>query len=167
MAFERDIVGDLATREIEFRQQVQTTYSPAKDFADVIAADPLGELGPQMVLMESDSLKIREIVREPTRWFEIEASGRTKVRGLKVDVDAPIIGYSSANEVLTLRGDGRARAKVWMSQAPGQAPSWVQLDELRYNLRTGETQTDGVSNLHINLGSGFRLPTPTIPGARK
>jgi hypothetical protein len=168
VGFERALEGDLAQRRIDFLQQVNTTYSPARDFNEVIAADPLADLGEGIVLMQSDILTLTEFIQPAARWFEMQASGHTKVRGIKADVDAPVIGYSSANEVLTLRGDGRAKAKAWMSPAPGQAPNWVEAEVLRYNLRTGEMQSEGISNLHLNLGSGMKLPqVPSLtPPAR-
>src|SRR5439155_25844018 len=88
---------------------------------------------------------------------EMEATGHTRVWGTKADVDAPVITYSSAKDLLTLRGDGRAKAKVWMSQVPGRAPNWVDAEELRYNLRTGELQQDNASNIHIELGPNNAL----------
>jgi hypothetical protein len=164
VAFERAIEGNLAKREVVFHQQVNTTYSPALDFNDVIAADPLANLPEQMVLMQSDTLTATEFIQPAARWFEMLATGHTKVRGTKADVDAPIIGYSSGNETLILRGDGRAAAKIWMSQVAGQPPNWAEVNEIRYNLRTGEMQTDGLKNLHINLGPGIKLPAmPALP----
>src|SRR5439155_9614172 len=56
--FEREMVGDERNRWIEFRQQVQTTYSPACEFSDMIVADPLGKLRKGMVLMRSERLRI-------------------------------------------------------------------------------------------------------------
>jgi hypothetical protein len=161
VAFEREIAGDLNRREIEFRQQVLTTYSPANDFSDVIAADPIAKLGPRMVLMQSDKLTITEFVQPPLRWFELRATGHTKVRGEKVDVDAPIVGYSSDKEVLTIQGDGRADAKAWLHRTPGDDPARFEGQRLSYNLRTGELQTDVIKNVHINLAPNVKLPFPS------
>ncbi|MBW8884953.1 MAG: hypothetical protein JF612_09310 [Planctomycetia bacterium] len=96
----------------------------------------------------------------------MEATGHTTVRGTKADVNAPIITYSSAKDTLTLRGDGRAKAKVWMSRLPGQAPNWIDAEELRYNLRTGQLEQDNASNIHIELGGENKLngvPNLTTP----
>jgi len=159
VAFEKEMVGDMARREVEFRQHVLTTYSPANDFNDTLAADPLADLPERMILLESDTLTVRELGEPPSRWFEMEARGHTTVRGTKADVNAPIITYSTAKDTLILRGDGRAKAKVWMSRLPGQAPNWIDAEELRYNLRTGELQQDNASNIHIELG-----PTGPLKG---
>jgi hypothetical protein len=152
VAFEKEMVGDMNKRQIEFHQNVLTTYSRATAFTDLIKADPLDKLAEGVILMQSDNLLVRELIQGPVRWFEMEATGHTRVWGTRADVDAPIITYSSAKDLLTLRGDGRARAKVWMSRVPGQAPSWIDAEEVRYNIRTGELQQDNASNIHIELG---------------
>jgi hypothetical protein len=175
VAFEKEMVGDMARRQVEFHQHVLTTYSPANDFTDFLVADPLADLPERMILLESDTLAVRELGEPPTRWFEMEATGHTTVRGTKADVNAPIITYSSAKDTLILRGDGRAKAKVWMSRLPGQAPNWIDAEELRYNLRTGELQQDNASNIHIELGPtgplqgvpNLAAPTNTAPKKKK
>jgi hypothetical protein len=167
VAFEREMVGDLNRREIEFRQQVLTTYSPANDFSDVIAADPLGSLDERMVLMRSDLLTITEFIQPSARWFEMRATGHTTVHGQKIDVDAPIVGYSSDKDALTLEGDGRAEAKAWLHRTPGDDPARFQGQRLQYNLRTGDMQTDGIKNFHIPLGPNIKLGIPPIPDPGK
>lgn len=175
VAFEKEMVGDMARRQVEFHQHVLTTYSPANNFNDFLVADPLANLLEGMILLESDMLTVRELVEPPNRWFEMEATGHTTVRGTKADVNAPIITYSSAKETLILRGDGRARAKVWMSRLPGQAPNWIDAEELRYNLRSGELQQDNASNIHIELGPtgplkglpNLNAPTNTSPTKKR
>jgi len=146
---------------------VQTTYSPAIDFNEVIAADPLAELGERMVLMQSDVLKVTEFIQPAARWFEMRATGHTQVRGSRIDINAPVVEYSSAKEVLTLEGDGRARAQVWMHQAAGGDPNRLEGERLRYNLRTGAIETDVVTDIHINLGPNVKLPkTPALTPAK-
>jgi hypothetical protein len=167
VAFEREIVGDLNRREIEFRQQVLTTYSPANEFSDFVAADPIGQLKPGMVLMQSDKLTITEFVIPPARWFELRATGHTKVRGEKIDVDAPVVGYGSDKEVLSIQGDGRADAKAWWHRIPGDDPIRYEGQLLKYNLRTGMMETDVVKNVHIPLGPNIKLPMPSLPVPKK
>jgi hypothetical protein len=158
VSFQREITGDLARREITFHQQVQTTYSPALDFNDTIKADPLADLKERMVLMQSDALTVTEFIQPTARWFEMRASGHTQVRGERLDINAPIVQYSSANEVLTIEGDGRAQAQIWMHQATGGPPNRMQGERLRYNLRTGAAETDRVSEINVNLGPNIKLP---------
>ncbi len=164
VAFEKEIVGDLAARQIEFRQQVETTYSPAKDFADVIAADAIANLGERMLLMTSDTLTVTEFLQPPARWFELRATGNTKVRGQRIDVDAPIVGYSSDKETLIVEGDGRADAKVWFHHAAGADPASLKGQKFTYNIRTGELRTDVVDRLHFALPPQLRLPGMPVPG---
>jgi hypothetical protein len=165
VAFEKEIVGDLAARQIEFRQQVETTYSPAKDYADVIAADTIANLSERMLLMTSDTLTVTEFLQPPERWFELRATGNTKVRGQRIDVDAPIVGYSSDKETLIVEGDGRADAKVWFHHAAGADPASLKGQKFTYNIRTGELRTDVVDRLHFALPPQLKLPGLPAPGS--
>jgi hypothetical protein len=158
VAFQHEITGNLDRREVTFHQQVQTTYSPAFDFNDTIKADPLAELQEHMMLMQSDALTVTEFVQPTARWFEMRAIGHTQVRGERVDINAPIVQYSSANEVLTIEGDGRAQAQIWMQQATGGPPTRYQGERLRYNLRTGAAETDRVSEIIVPLPPNTKLP---------
>jgi hypothetical protein len=165
VAFEKELVGDMATRQVEFRQQVQTTYSPAKDFADVIAADLLGSLGDRMMVMTSDVLTVTELVGPAARYFELLARGNTKVHGQRIDVDAPIVGYSSDKETLKVEGDGRATAKIWIRDTMGSEPNSLQGQRFTYNLRTGELQTDVINRLHFTLPPQLKLPGTPFTGS--
>jgi lipopolysaccharide export system protein LptA len=165
VAFEKEIIGDLTARQVEFHQQVETTYSPASDFADVIAADVIKDLSERVVLMTSDVLTATEFLQPLPRWIEVQATGNTKVRGQKFDVDAPIVGYSSQKELLKIEGDGRANAKAWVRQTPGDKSNSFEGERFTYNLKTGEWQTDVVKNIHINLPPNMNFNLPAMPGA--
>ena len=69
--------------------------------------------------------------------------------------------------MLTIQGDGRADAKAWLHQTPGDDPVRYEGQRLSYNLRTGELQTDVVKNVHINLGPNIKLPMPSLPVPKK
>jgi lipopolysaccharide export system protein LptC len=164
VAFEKEMVGDLKARQITFHQQVETTYSPANDFADVIAADAIKDLSERVVLMTSDSLKVTEFLQPPPRWIEVEAIGNTKVRGQKFDVDAPIVAYSSQKETIKIEGNGRASAKAWVRQNPGDKPTSFEGERFTYNLRTGAFTPEVVKGIHFNLPPNMKLGVPAMPG---
>jgi hypothetical protein len=161
VAFEREIAGELKGRWIEFRQQVQTTYSPANSFSDLIVANPLQKMSERMMLMTSDTLRVTEMISPPARWFELLAAGGTKIEGDRFHVDAPKVGYVSDKEWLTIQGDGRADARIWVTR-PEQKGNWAG-QKLRYNLRTGELQNDVARSIHIELGPNTNLPIPSVP----
>lgn len=164
VAFEKEIVGDMAMRQIEFRQQVETTYSPANAFTDVIAADAIANLSERMVLMTSDVLTVTEVPRLPARGFELRATGNTKVRGQRIDVDAPIVGYSSEKETLIVEGDGRAEAKIWLRSVIGAEPTSLKGQRFMYNIRTGDFRPDSMGRLHFTLPPQLKLPGTPFPG---
>jgi hypothetical protein len=161
VSFEREMVGDLNQRWIEFQQEVRTTYSPASDFGDVIVADPLGTLGERMVLMCSQTLRLTDTSFAQARSFELRAGGGTTVEGQSVFLDSPTVSYASDKETLMIEGDGRVLAKVFLKQ-PGRQGN-LEGQRFWYNLRSGELKMDGV-NLQFGLGAGIKLP---IPGKQK
>jgi hypothetical protein len=164
VAFEKEMVGDMTARQIEFHQQVETTYSPANDFADVIAADAIKDLTERVVLMTSDVLKVTEFLQPPPRWIEVEATGNAKVRGQKFDVDAPIVGYSSQKETIKIEGNGRASAKAWVRQNPGDKPTSLEGERFTYNLGTGAFTPDVAKSIRIYLPPNMNLGLPAMPG---
>jgi hypothetical protein len=168
VAFEREIVGRLADHTVEFRQQVLTTYAPAKDFTDVTAADPLMNLGERMFLMHSDVLKVTEFVQPAARWLELAATGNTQVRGSKFQIEAPQVVYSSDKEVIVLQSDGRAKARIFAQQVPGSQPMWMEGDRFRYDLRNEQFIVDMLSNVRIPLPRDIKLPAvgPPAPAVR-
>lgn len=166
--FEREMVGNEAGRWIEFRQQVQTTYSPALEFSDMIVADPLSGLRQRMVLMKSNRLRITELAASAIRSFEIEATDGATIEAEKIFVDAPIVRYASDKEVLVIEADGRAKARVSVQQATGRA-AWGEGEKFRYNLRTGEFIPDSVNDLRFDLppNTNSRLPKMSLPDPSK
>jgi hypothetical protein len=152
IAFEREMVGDLNQRWIEFRQEVRTTYSPASDFGEVIVADPLASLGERMALMRSQTLRITDTSFTRARSFELKAEGGTTVEARNVVVDAPRVSYSSDKETLTIEGDGRVTATVHRPQGR------LEGQRLWYNLRTGQSQLDVTKSIQFGLGPDVKLP---------
>jgi hypothetical protein len=146
------MVGDLNQRWIEFRQDVRTTYSPAKDFGDVIAADPLSPLGEGVALMRSQTLRITDTSFAKARSFELKAEGGTTVEAKNMFVDAPRVTYSSEKEALTVEGDGRVTAKAFGPQGH------VEGQRFWYHLRTGKLQLDVIKNLQFGLSPDLKLP---------
>jgi len=155
VAFEREMVGDLNQRWIEFRQEVRTTYSPAEDFGDVIAAEALAPLGERMVLMRSQTLRITDTSFAQARSFALAAEGGAKVEGRNMFVDAPRLKYASDKEALTIEGEGRVLARIDYFQ--GGRPVTTQAQRIWYNLRSGELKLDG-ANIQFPLGGELKFP---------
>jgi len=118
-----------------------------------------------MMVMTSDVLTVTELVGPAARYFELLARGNTKVHGQRIDVDAPIVGYSSDKETLKVEGDGRATAKIWIRDTMGSEPNSLQGQRFTYNLRTGELQTDVINRLHFTLPPQLKLPGTPFTGS--
>jgi len=143
VTFQGKIVGDLNRREVEFQRQVETTYAQVQNWNDRIVATRIEDLGESGVYVQSDSLKLTEMVFSPTqRWIEIDASGNAQAEGLKFVARAARIGYTSDKDQLVIEGDGRVPAEFWSRSAPGGATSYLEARRLLYQRATGSFQVD-------------------------
>ena len=141
--YEHGIEGFLDKRQIEFQRNVRTTYSPANDFADRIAIVTAADMTDKAMLMTSDKLTVTEMVTPVQRWFEMKATGHTILEGQKITANTPgSIAYTSATEWATITGDGRAEARIYLRNAPGEQVSPQSVQRARYNLRSGEFDGD-------------------------
>jgi lipopolysaccharide export system protein LptA len=104
---------------------------------------------------------VTELIVPGRRWFEMLATGNTRVEGRSITVEAPRIGYTSDKEVLTIEGEGRVLARGWMQSAPGRERDVFEGQKLQYNVRTGAAATDGVKNIRIHLDPDMKLPFPS------
>jgi len=160
IAFHRALDGDLDKREIQFKEEVRTTYSPAQDFSDRIIVVNVADLTERAVLMTCDLLTVTEFITPVERWVEIQATGRTILQGTKFLVNTPgRLSYTSATEIVTIEGDGRAAARIYWQAAPGEPVSPTEVTKARYNVRTNELLSSSeVKHLDIFIPSKLKLP---------
>ena len=160
ISYQRALVGRLDKREVEFQREVRTTYSPASAFTDRVVIVTAADMTDKSMLMTSDRLIATEMVTPVQRWIEMQATGRTILEGQTVTVNTPgRLSYSSATEFVTIEGDGRADALIYLRSAPGEQVSPQTIRSARYNIRTG--QFDGeVKRLEffVPAGKGVKLP---------
>jgi hypothetical protein len=149
VSFERAIDGELAKRTITFKDNVRTTYSPARTFDDQIIAERPSDLNEQGILMTSDNLTMTEMLLPDVSWVEMQATGNTLVEGTSFTARAAKIGYTSDKEVLTVEGDGRSDAQIWYQAAPGQPRSYTSARKFRYWLRDGTFDGEDFSVLDL------------------
>jgi hypothetical protein len=158
VAFDRAIEGDLARRQIWFRDRVRTTYSPANDFSDVIEAKLPQDLGERGLLMTSDKLTLTEMIVSGRRWFEAQATDRVIAEGRSLTVEAASIRYTSDKEVLTIEGSARTPIHGWHTAVVGQRPTTIRGQKVSYHLRSGQLEADSVDRIEFDLNGGLRLP---------
>lgn len=156
------ITGDLAKREINFSQDVRTTYAPINDWADKVVVKRIDDLGEKGVLLTSDRLTIVEMPGGGmhSRWIEMYATGNAVIEARSFTVRAPKITYAGDKELLMIEGDGRAEAELWHRDQPGQPPSYGAAQKWKYWLRTGMFDVEGIKTFDFQMlnGGKFRLP---------
>jgi hypothetical protein len=166
--FEQRIDGRLDQRMIEFQRGVRTTYSPAKDFDDLVVARTQEDLGEQGVLMTSDRLRVTEMQVGGQKWLEMDAKENTIVEGRTFTVRAASVRYSSDKEVLTIEGNGRTDAEIWYQTVPGQPRTYTSARKLRYWIREGTFDGEDFNILDLQqLSPRLKLPSTRLPGARR
>jgi hypothetical protein len=161
--FEHRIEGRLDQRTIEFQRKIRTTYSPAKDFDDLIVARTPEDLGEQGVLMTSDKLSVTEMQIGGQKWLEMEAKENAIVEGRTFTVRAASVRYTSDKEVLTIEGSGRTDAEIWYQSLPGQPRTYTSARKLRYWIREGEFDGEDFNVLDLQQLS----PRLKLPGRRR
>jgi hypothetical protein len=160
--FEHRIEGRLDQRTIEFQRKIRTTYSPAKDFDDLIVARTPEDLGEQGVLMTSDKLAVTDMQVGGQKWLEMEAKENVIVEGRTFTVRAASVRYTSDKEVLTIEGNGRTDAEIWYQSVPGQPRTYTSARKLRYWLREGTFEGEDFNVLDLQQLS----PRLKLPGRR-
>jgi hypothetical protein len=139
--FQGQIVGDMNRREVEFQRQVETTYGQVQKWNQRVEAARIEDLGESGVFVQSDTLKLTEMVLSPTqRWIEIDANGNAQAEGLKFVARAARIGYTSDKDQLVIEGDGRVAAEFWSRSEPGGATSYLEAGRLIYQRTSGSLQ---------------------------
>jgi lipopolysaccharide export system protein LptA len=147
VGFQRAVVGNLNTREIELFEHVLTTYGPVDDWHDRI--DPLrGPLAEGGVEMRSDRLRLTEM-RSPSAkaqsHYEIQAVGNVEVRGERFQASGYRLSYDDSKDLLILQGNGREYAVVKTPETNGVH----EVKELRVWPKSKKIQSDVRS---IDLG---------------
>ncbi len=147
VGFQRAMVGNLNTREVELFEHVLTTYGPVDDWHDRI--DPLrGALAEGGIEMRSDRLRLTEMRSAGARaqtHYEIQAVGNVEVRGERFQASGYRLSYDDSKDLLILQGNGREYAVVKTPETNGVH----EVKELRVWPKSKKIQSDVRS---IDLG---------------
>jgi hypothetical protein len=159
VAYAGALEGDLNKRQIQFQREVRTTYSPASDFSERIVVVQVADLTERAVLMTSERLTLTEMITPVQRWIEMQATGHAIMQGRTFHVNTPgRLSYTSATQMVTIEGDGRAPAEINYQPAPGEPFNPASVQKARYNIRTGEFDGE-VKRLEFFIpGKGLKLP---------
>jgi hypothetical protein len=158
--FQRGITGNVLFRRVTFRDQVRATFGPVDNWDAMLTTDNPAKLGPKGVVARCDELQVFQPLLPVggRRAIEIYALGNAQVEGLLKDVQYKALGsrimYAQAKETLIIEGDGRAPAELFRQTQPGAPASRLPAQRIRYSLKTGEPEVDGLQMLEVPLPSG-------------
>ena len=114
--FDDEIVGNIESRDVEFRGRVRTVYGPVETWDQTLEPEPHG--GPQkgQLLMTSERLSLVEMgthADTTERAVELVANENVTIEGKNFAATGWQMKYAKAKELLILEGDGRNYAELW------------------------------------------------------
>lgn len=134
------ITGNINRRQMSFNKEVRTIYGPVKAWDEKIDVDQGLQLDESVVLLDCDQLNLAEVpgIDRESRFIELEAEGNAEVESLLYTATGHRITYTQAKEMLTLEGNSRNDAKLYMRENVGQPWQTSEAKLIRYNTVTRE-----------------------------
>jgi hypothetical protein len=166
VSFQRGMAGDLNKRTVQFEQNVETVYTRVADWRDRLTIEMIDQrglpaLGEQGILMTSDTMQVAQVIPpaggEPS--YELISEGNTRVDGREFTARAHRITYTSAKDMLVVKGDGRADAELWYKQKGGNS-AYLPAREIHFWPKTSAIEIQGGSNGAIELQQLGTKPRP-------
>lgn len=167
VSFQRGMAGDLNKRTVQFEQNVETVYTRVADWRDRLTIEMIDQrglpaLGQQGILMTSDTMQVAQVLPpagdEPS--YELISEGNTRVDGREFTARAHRITYTSAKDMLVVKGDGRADAELWYTQKGSASHAYQAAREFRYWPKTGAIEIQDGARGVIELQQLGNKPRP-------
>jgi hypothetical protein len=143
--FERQLIGDFPRREAQFTGRVRTVYGPVDDWNATLPFDDPDRLGLDGLLLTCEELTLNQ-VRDGSEAppFEAKAERNVVIENLRYTARAAVVSFAQAKDLLVLKGDGRAPARLSMQERPGAPTSDAEAGEIllwrtggRFEVRDG------------------------------
>jgi hypothetical protein len=160
--FQEGLVGNIRTREVEFRRRVRTVYGPVDSWEQELTADSLEALPPETITLASDKLRINEdplAARTPAAaGTQIAGKALGKVIMVAEDnvrIDGQAIGqgeftavadrvaYEQAKELFLLEGSQLTPATLYHKKQVGGQFAKISARKIQYNRQTGTYEQEG------------------------
>lgn len=156
LKFQYGVSGNLHRRESTFIGKVETIYGQVTSWDAHVDTDDFEQLGAGGYRMECDRLELVQM-QLPSRkpWVEMVARGQTRVEGqsytgLAFTGLAAQIRYDQSKDVLTLEGDGRSDARLYLQQSVGGQANHIAARKLQYSRSTGRYEIKDFGSLDLN-----------------
>lgn len=151
--FQRQVVGNLFQRQVEFHRHVRTIYGPVNGWQETLSIDtPPEQLGEQSVIMECQKLELRQMPGSfpDTTTMEMDATGDTVVEGRGFTARASRISYQDEKQLLVLEGDGRQDAELVRQARVGGPQSNLKARKIMYWKYDNRVEVDDARMLDLN-----------------
>lgn len=158
--FQRDIAGNMQTRQMTFNEQVTTVYGPVPSWDASLSPDRPELLGPQGAVMQCDRLTVTQMpgANPNERTLELEAVGNTRVEGEQFTARGHRITYAQAKDLLILEGDGRSDAQLFRQTGVGRAVTPMSARRILYWPSTRKGYIDGFRSLEHQMTGAAGKP---------
>ena len=143
--FERQMVGHLPRREMEFLDRIRAVYGPVSSWEGTLEESQPPAMGEESILLTCQRLAVADMGSSAAelKALELEATGNAVVTGRSFTATGQRISYARAKDLLVLEGDGRndavlsgvtaaelkaGRILFWPGTRQFQLNAWRSLD---------------------------------------
>jgi lipopolysaccharide export system protein LptA len=153
--FDRELSGNIRSRELVFHERVRTTYGPVANWQGRILLEDFNRPQHSGMLMSCDKLAVRQVADPRGKnHFELSAEGDTEIegqdpQGANFQAQAARVSFDQSKDLLVLEGDGRADARLWRWQGVGGTRTEAAFRKAFFWRATNEIYIDDARSLNI------------------
>jgi len=158
--FERELVGDVHRKQMQFLGHVRSIYGPVSSW-DAVIPGGLDQLGPRDVMVTSQRLALADLGPDRDQFdaLELEATGNALVRGQSFTASGQRVSYVKSKDQLVIEGDGRNYAILTYQQSPQATPAPLKARKILFWPETKQFELNDFHSLDLqNLSQLRQLP---------
>jgi hypothetical protein len=159
--FQKNISGNLQQKQMMFSGSVRASFAAVPSWETMLDTDNLATLGPNSMVLRSDTLSVREtqVPLRNAKSIEVVALGNAAVDGAAEDntlftAMGNRIAYDKFKELLSLEGSGNNYARMFRQVSPGSPREESSFQHFFYSRKTNQIIMSGVDALQINKAPG-------------
>jgi hypothetical protein len=164
VTFKQGIDGNIDRRQIRLFDRTRTIFGPVADWNAKLEGNDPAALGPQGMLLEANTLDIREMNPRPDSqrgWFELDASDAVFAEGQRFTALGDRLTYAEEKDQLILRG---SPAEMYLENESGGPRNETRVNTVSYWLTRHHMSISGARDLNFEI-PGNRQQQPKKPRA--
>jgi hypothetical protein len=146
--------GQWSEGQIQLFGPVSALYGKAPDWQ--IMDQEARLLQPLRITSDSMTINRWQATPQAEPELEWEADGRVHVLGEQFEGTAQRINFAQSQDLLTMRGDGRAPAKFWQTNATTAERNHLAAQKIWYRPKQEDFHFEGFQEGNLNFFSGRR-----------